>query len=40
MPFAAVCHFWSSAFTKAVIGKVRRPAAVFDWTTLLTEPKA
>jgi integrase/recombinase XerD len=24
------CHFWSSDFTRAVIGMTRRPAAVFD----------
>src|SRR5580658_1582353 len=25
-----MCHFWSSDFTRAVIGMTRRPAAVFD----------
>jgi hypothetical protein len=37
IPFVAASHFESSDLTNDVIGKVRRPAVVFDCTTVIID---
>src|SRR5438552_4981273 len=37
IPFVALFHFNNSDFTKSVIGRVRNPAAVLDWTTVIVD---
>src|SRR5438445_4530157 len=37
IPFVALFHFNSSDFTKSVIGRVRNPAVVLDWTTVIVD---